>query len=317
MALDKNTVKLNVVEATKSVVDKLLSINLNNRALCKDQVKKLRRNIANGQWVYNLEVVEVLTDKNGQWACLVNGQHRLTAIKEEGYPKGILLNVVSGYDPDGVYELSLGTDVGRARKGQDVLKTVGAKNASQISTAINTYVRNILRITNYSPAEAAQFYKEHEDLDGAGWDWIVARFNDSIRPGAGFYGAVLADILDGHRDAVQMYLSALSDKGWTNENSTDNPLYLLRRAIDQTIKSRGPKSTGINDCLFAFARKCFDFARNGKKLKSSLVPTGFNGILSRGAVTQADINKYTARKGWDPSAVSDLYPVRRKDSVND
>lgn len=80
--------------ATKELVDTLLSMNTKNRNIKKSVVDKYKRDIEAGNWKLTNQGIGI--SSNG---VLIDGQHRLYAIKEAGYPPVQLL-VVSGLDED-------------------------------------------------------------------------------------------------------------------------------------------------------------------------------------------------------------------------
>ena len=69
------------IVTNKSIVDRLLDGNLRNRRLNAGHMKKLSIDIRNGRYVFTGQ--PVIRDQNGY---LRDGQHRLIAIKEAGYP---------------------------------------------------------------------------------------------------------------------------------------------------------------------------------------------------------------------------------------
>lgn len=84
---DKYTVRQ--VLADKTLVDTLLANNKGNRPISKSRVAQLVRDIRAGDWQPNGSTITVDADGN-----LMDGQHRLQAIKEAGYPRYITLILV-------------------------------------------------------------------------------------------------------------------------------------------------------------------------------------------------------------------------------
>lgn len=85
------------VTATKELVDALLAINLNNRKVRMGTVRRYERLINRHQWCETNQGIGVTMD-----GVLADGQHRLLAIKNCGYPKVPLL-LVTGL-PNDVYQ---------------------------------------------------------------------------------------------------------------------------------------------------------------------------------------------------------------------
>ncbi len=81
------------VVATKPLVDALLAMNTKNRKLMPSAVARLKNDIQNGSYLPTCEGFGV--DSNG---VLADGQHRLEALKDAGYPP-VLILLVTGLDP--------------------------------------------------------------------------------------------------------------------------------------------------------------------------------------------------------------------------
>lgn len=94
--------KIKVVSVTKRLVDSLLAKNERNRPINANRVASLVRAIKSGKWVNNGSTITL--DGDGY---IMDGQHRLTAIKEAGYPSDIELIIVQypvfGNERDSVF----------------------------------------------------------------------------------------------------------------------------------------------------------------------------------------------------------------------
>lgn len=114
------------VRSTKSLVDELLLMNTNNRSIKKTHtqwiVEALRRNefVATGQGI--------CVSKTGK---LIDGQHRLLAIKEAGYPPVDLLLVTGLEEKAMVY-----IDQNAKRTTSDMLRIVLNKTISHKMSAV-------------------------------------------------------------------------------------------------------------------------------------------------------------------------------------
>lgn len=93
-----------IVLATPAVVDLLLSMNADNRKLRKSHVKWLAAQFASGDYVCTNQGVGV--DRMGR---LIDGQHRLEALREAGYPAVHIL-VVYGLSPDAGRAVDIGVN---------------------------------------------------------------------------------------------------------------------------------------------------------------------------------------------------------------
>lgn len=108
--------------ATKELVESLLSMNTNNRNVRRGVIECYKQDMADGRWFVTNQGIGV--DTNG---VLIDGQHRLIALRECGYPSVPLL-IVSGLDPlaqaavdqhakrsvRDVWRLAMNADVARA-----------------------------------------------------------------------------------------------------------------------------------------------------------------------------------------------------------
>ena len=101
-----------IVKASRELVDALLSINTNNRAVKKRVVDKYRRDIREGNWYFTNQGIGVYEDMT-----LADGQHRLWGLKLEGYPPVELL-LVTGLKK----EAGIGIDQHAKRTARDAFE---------------------------------------------------------------------------------------------------------------------------------------------------------------------------------------------------
>jgi hypothetical protein len=87
-----NTYRAEIRNANKEIVDALLSMNTRNRSVRKSVVERYCRDIQNGNWFLTNQGIGV-----SSCGVVVDGQHRLEAIKKAGYPPVPLL-IVYGLD---------------------------------------------------------------------------------------------------------------------------------------------------------------------------------------------------------------------------
>lgn len=130
--------------STPEIVDRLLDGNLRNRKLNAGHMKKLSIDIKNGRYVFNGQ--PVIRDADGY---LRDGQHRLIAIKEAGYPAIPLLLVTLKGDQSHIEQAYDRMDVNKSRtyaqrlehKGMDYAKTIASlrKKITYIKTNFNKF----------------------------------------------------------------------------------------------------------------------------------------------------------------------------------
>lgn len=132
------------VVTTPAIVEKLLDGNLRNRRLNAGHMKKLSIDIKNGRYIFNGQ--PIIRDTNGY---LRDGQHRLIAIKEAGYPPVPILLVTLKGSQESIEQAYDRMDINKSRtysqrlehKGLDRAKTVAAlrKKITYIRTNFNSF----------------------------------------------------------------------------------------------------------------------------------------------------------------------------------
>ena len=130
--------------ATKAIVDRLLDGNLRNRRLNAGHMKKLSMDIRNGRYVFTGQ--PIIRDQNGY---LRDGQHRLIAIKESGYPAIPLLLVTLKGDTSHIEQAYDRMDINKSRtysqrlehKGLDHARTIASlrKKITYLKTSFTSY----------------------------------------------------------------------------------------------------------------------------------------------------------------------------------
>jgi hypothetical protein len=115
---------------TKQAVDSLLECNVNNRNIRQRVVAAYARDMQSGAWQTTHQGIAVSKD-----GMLIDGQHRLEALKKAGYPK-IEMLVVTGLQMDAQKVV----DQGAKRSLNDVLRVAFeyrfSRHAPSVSRAI-------------------------------------------------------------------------------------------------------------------------------------------------------------------------------------
>lgn len=132
------------ITTTPAIVDRLLDGNIRNRRLNAGHMKKLSMDIKNGRYIFNGQ--PIIRDADGY---LRDGQHRLMAIKEAGYPSIPLLLVTLKGDQSHIEMAYDRMDINKSRtyaqrlehKGMDYAKTIASlrKKISYIKTNFNSF----------------------------------------------------------------------------------------------------------------------------------------------------------------------------------
>lgn len=128
----------------QAIVDRLLDGNLRNRRLNAGHMKKLSIDIKNGRYVFNGQ--PIIRDKDGY---LRDGQHRLIAIKEAGYPQIPLLLVTLKGEQSNIEAAYDRMDINKTRtysqrlehKGIDHAKAIASlrKKITYLKTSFNSF----------------------------------------------------------------------------------------------------------------------------------------------------------------------------------
>lgn len=138
---DKYTVRQ--VTANRELVDTLLANNKGNRPISKGRVAQLVRDIRAGNWQPNGSTITVDADGN-----LMDGQHRLMAIREAGYPRYITLILV---------QLKV-----RGEEREEVYVTM---NSGRTNSAAQIFAHNGIKDGNCKTAIARQLVLLGSDMD--------------------------------------------------------------------------------------------------------------------------------------------------------
>lgn len=117
-----------IVDSNKDLVDLLLSYNTANRNIKKTVVQKYMREIKEGRWVLTNQGIGV-----SESGVLIDGQHRLEAIKQCGYPEVPLL-VLTGL-PDSA---KFAVDQHAKRTSRDMIQFAFDSRVNRLAPAIAT-----------------------------------------------------------------------------------------------------------------------------------------------------------------------------------
>lgn len=124
---------IQTIIATKDFVDGLLARNEKNRPLNRLRVQSLVSDIRAGNWKFNGNTIVVDADGN-----LKDGQHRLTAIREAGYPAIKLIVVTLGAKGEESEAVMRTIDSGKSRSFSDTLGRDEVPHRSVVSAACRT-----------------------------------------------------------------------------------------------------------------------------------------------------------------------------------
>lgn len=117
-----------IVTATRLVVDTLLRGNINNRKVNKSNLNKLTEEFALGRYAFS--GTPIIRDDYG---ILRDGQHRLMALAAAGYPQVPLLIITLHGDKSRVEEVYNCMDTGVSRKFGQLLQHKGCEDALKVA----------------------------------------------------------------------------------------------------------------------------------------------------------------------------------------
>lgn len=212
------------VTMTRELVDALLELNTKNRFQRPDVIKTYRRAMDNNFWVTTNQGIGVAAS-----GFLVDGQHRLQALRAAGYPPVQML-VVTGL-PD---EAMAAVDGGTNRKPHDYLQLLfDTKISSTVSAILRTSMiaRDDFVVSKYAPQEFATHFEKIGDSISK-----IMKLATANRLPA----AVAAALVDAHSKGYQAETEVFTKALLTGEMlERENPALLLRNWISSKHGSGG------------------------------------------------------------------------------
>jgi hypothetical protein len=145
-----------IITANKEIVDELLAMNTNNRPLRPTIVKLYTDLIEQGKWMLTNNGIGVSSSN-----VLIDGQHRLHAIRAANYPPVKLL-LVTGLD----MESQIVVDQQAKRSARDALRLIFDIRVSKNAPAIcNIILKDRRKWANYtiSIMQTVDILREHEN----------------------------------------------------------------------------------------------------------------------------------------------------------
>lgn len=228
---------------TKDVVDALLAMNTKNRPIKPSVVAAYKRDITSGNWFLTNQGIGVSHD-----SVLIDGQHRLTALAECGYP-AVEMSIVWGLDP----RSQKCVDQGAKRSMRDVMQLMFNHTVSRIVPA----VCNILikcndgkfsgRSGTSTSAEVLSCFEENQD-----YILPIIEVPDFPHyfPAPVIAAAVIA-VRENPKNEARIIEFLSSVRSGENLNKT-MPAYHLRNYL---IMSHGPSAGSCQSERFAKTRK--------------------------------------------------------------
>lgn len=274
--LISTTPQVSIVTASKSMVDKLLSMNTRNRTPKKDHMARIKRDIESG--TFHLTASGIGVSKTG---VLLDGQNRLMAIRDAGYPP-VKFVLATGLDDDSQRVV----DRHAKRSLSDALSMHMNITVSSHMVAL----AHALRSFNATRKPPQPFAYAHGHLSDSEVGDFMAEYGDVaievVRSATGCRAPVMAAIfvyaLHDHERALQF----ARDVAKGVNLAEDNPAFRLRSSMAR-LKTASD-AAGRMELFRVAASACINHANN-KNLKLLRAADSWDGARWQWAVKGPDI----------------------------
>ena len=244
------------IVTSKPIVDRLLDGNLRNRRLNSGHMKKLSMDIRNGRYVFTGQ--PVIRDQNGY---LRDGQHRLIAIKEAGYPAIPLLLVTLKGDVSHIEQAYDRMDINKSRTYSQRLEHKGLEHAKKIAALRKkiTYLKT--SFTSY-PVLPDSVYDEVGQMYSYEIEAVAPLINNGFTADMGAATCLVARATGCLTDCIEIIKKAKA--GEMLKIST--PEHTLMKIINKTIRLsvKEVKKQGRNSYNFAVVANALIAGLQGK-----------------------------------------------------
>ena len=242
--------------ATKAIVDRLLDGNLRNRRLNAGHMKKLSMDIRNGRYVFTGQ--PIIRDQNGY---LRDGQHRLIAIKESGYPAIPLLLVTLKGDTSHIEQAYDRMDINKSRTYSQRLEHKGLDHARTIASLRKkiTYLKT--SFTSY-PVLPDSVYDEVGQMFSYEIEAVAPLVNNGFTADMGAAACLVARATGCLSDCIEII-----NKAKTGEMlKISTPEHTLMKIINKTtrLSVKEVKKQGRNSYNFAVVANALIAGLQGK-----------------------------------------------------
>ena len=275
------------IVTTPEIVDKLLDGNLRNRRLNAGHMKKLSIDIRNGRYVFNGQ--PIIRDEKGY---LRDGQHRLIAIKEAGYPPTPILLVTLKGDLSHIEKAYDRMDINKSRTYSQRLEHKGLDHAKIVASLRKkiTYIRTSF---NSFPVVPDSIYDEIGQMYAYEIEAVAPLVNNGFTADMGAALCLVAKATGLLEDCIAMVKKAKT--GEMLKIST--PEHTLMKIINKTLRTDARKQ----------GRNAFNFA---------VVANGLIAGLQGNKYVSADSNSHKACKWIMEKALENevrILPASMKD----
>ena len=251
-----------IENVTPQLASAYLSQNTNNRPLNKSRVQAYANAMMRGEWQFNGDPVRF--DEDG---CLIDGQHRLSAIVQSSIPMKML--VIRNL-PQSTFKT---IDVGAKRSPSDLAALAGVKNSTNATAGARLYLTWLATGTIYATVDKSptssqilDFVTSNSILDRATTYVCGSRFHKKfLSPSVSCFLYLAFSTIDEEK-AIE-FMNEIREP-----TSVDwqNPAFLLRERITQS--SLGKTRLRKNE-MVALVMKAWRHWIKGEKVKQLKVLT--------------------------------------------
>lgn len=246
------------IVTTPEIVEKLLDGNLRNRRLNAGHMKKLSIDIKNGRYVFNGQ--PIIRDANGY---LRDGQHRLIAIKEAGYPQIPILLVTLKGDQSHIEQAYDRMDINKSRTYSQRLEHKGLDHA-KIVASLRKKITYIKTNFNSFPVVPDSVYDEIGQMYTYEIEAVAPLVNNGFTADMGAAVCLIAKATGLLNDCIAMVKKAKA--GEMLKIST--PEHTLMKIINKTLRTDARKQ-GRNAFNFAVVANGLIAGLQGKNYVSA------------------------------------------------
>jgi len=251
---DNEACTVEYVTTTKELVDTLLSGNEKNRKPTESHIKKLTMDFKNNRYVFTGQ--PIIRDDKGY---LRDGQHRLMAIKNAGYPPVPLLIVTLHGDQSHIELAYDRMDINKTRTYAQRLK----HKEIEFSAAVASLRKKIVYLTtnfNSFPVVSEAIYDEIGQMYTYEIEKIAPMCNDGFTTDMGAAACLIAKATGCLDDCVKIVEKA--KLGIHIDPGT--PEHTLMKIVNKKLRT-GAKKQAKNAFNFAVVANCLIAALQGNK----------------------------------------------------
>lgn len=240
-----------IVHATKALVDSLLSMNTSNRPIKKTVVDRYVNEIKSGRWFLTNQGIGVSST-----GVLIDGQHRLEAIKQAGYPPVQIL-IVNGISDDA----KLAVDQHAKRSARDILQFAFSCRVSRSAPAIATTILAVINGKHKHPSMYEVF--DCVSKYATEIEQVVEMPKNMVFFAAPYLAAIVYSLHNGIGDVdrAKDFLQRVESGEMLTK---DDPRFHLRNSIITTKQTCGGST--IRTERFLKAMKAYAAHINGQKM---------------------------------------------------